>query len=133
MHRASDIMIRASTEGGAEVDAMNLVDLYCGCGGFSLGAHRAGFKVASAYDNDVVLTHSFPTNFPETQLFHRDVATLSGSDIISAVGRDIVGIFGGPPCQGFSEIGRQSTADPRRALLGHFFRLVAEVRPTFFV
>lgn len=112
---------------------MKLVDLYCGCGGFSLGAHKAGFKVVSAYDIDEVLTHSYPTNFPETQLFHRDVATLSGSEIVSAVDGEIVGIFGGPPCQGFSDIGRRSKADPRRALLRHFFRIVAEARPMFFV
>ena len=45
----------------------------------------------------------------------------------------IDGVFGGPPCQGFSSIGRRDPNDPRRGLLGHFFRIVREVRPSFFV
>ena len=112
---------------------MKLVDLFCGCGGFSLGAHSAGFEVAAAYDIDEILTSSYPTNFPETKLFHRDVSTLQGAEIRAAVDGDIAGIFGGPPCQGFSDIGRRSTNDPRRELLGHFFRIVSEVEPSFFV
>lgn len=112
---------------------MKLVDLFCGCGGFSLGAHDAGFEVAAAYDIDEILTSSYLTNFPDTQLFRRDVSTLDGSEVRSAVDGEIAGIFGGPPCQGFSAIGRRSTDDPRRELLGHFFRIVSEVEPRFFV
>ncbi|MGV7120511.1 DNA cytosine methyltransferase [Sphingopyxis sp. 550A] len=112
---------------------MKLVDLFCGGGGFSLGAHSAGFEVAAAYDNDEILTSSYPVNFPNTKLFHRDVATLSGGEILADVDGEIAGIFGGPPCQGFSDIGRRSKSDPRRELLGHFFRIVAEVEPSFFV
>lgn len=113
--------------------AMKLVDLFCGCGGFSLGAHRAGFEVASAYDNDTILTSSYPVNFPNTQLFHRDIKGLSGNELVSAVRGELLGIFGGPPCQGFSEIGRRSKSDPRRELIGHFFRVVSEAEPSFFV
>lgn len=112
---------------------MKLVDLFCGCGGFSLGAHSAGFEVAAAYDIDEILTSSYSTNFPKTKLFRRDVSTLAGDEIRAAVGGEIAGIFGGPPCQGFSDIGRRSTDDPRRELLGHFFRIVSEVEPSFFV
>ncbi|MEO1173142.1 MAG: DNA cytosine methyltransferase [Myxococcota bacterium] len=43
------------------------------------------------------------------------------------------GLVGGPPCQGFSSIGKRDETDPRRKLVEHFFRLVAEVRPVFFV
>ncbi|RWA58383.1 DNA cytosine methyltransferase [Mesorhizobium sp.] len=112
---------------------MKLVDFFCGCGGFSLGAHQAGFDVAAAYDIDEILTSSYSLNFPDTRLFHRDVAELSGTEVREAIGEEIVGIFGGPPCQGFSDIGKRSKDDPRRELLGHFFRLVAELKPRFFV
>lgn len=112
---------------------MKLVDLFCGCGGFSLGAHNAGFEVAAAFDIDETLTSSYPINFPETKLYHSDVSILTGAEIAAAVGDEIVGIFGGPPCQGFSDIGRRSIEDPRRQLLGHFFRIVSEVEPSFFV
>jgi DNA (cytosine-5)-methyltransferase 1 len=112
---------------------MKLVELFCGCGGFSLGAHAAGFDVAAAYDIDETLASSYPRNFPHTKLFHRDIGGLTGAEIRAAVDGDIGGVFGGPPCQGFSDIGRRQKDDPRRELLGHFFRIVSEVEPAFFV
>ncbi|WP_347555543.1 DNA cytosine methyltransferase [Robbsia sp. KACC 23696] len=112
---------------------MALVDLFCGSGGFSLGAHRAGFEVSAAFDIDSILTSSFQKNFPGTRLALADVSTLTGEQVKAIAGNDIEGIFGGPPCQGFSEIGRKDVNDPRRKLLGHFFRLVAELQPRFFV
>lgn len=113
---------------------MALVDLFCGSGGFSLGAHRAGFDVAAAFDLDPVLTSSFGRNFPKTKLVPADVSLLRAEQVRAAVGTaQIDGVFGGPPCQGFSDIGRRDIDDPRRQLLGHFFRLVSELQPKFFV
>lgn len=112
---------------------IKLVDLFAGCGGFALGAHQAGFKVAAAFDNDPILSSSYPFNFPDTRLFLQDVAKLSGDFVRAAAGGRVDGIFGGPPCQGFSDIGRRNPDDPRRQLLGHFFRVVREVQPLFFV
>ena len=100
---------------------------------FRGGAHDAGFEVAAAYDIDPILTSSYQINFPDTALHHRDVAQLTGSQIRRGVGGEIFGVFGGPPCQGFSEIGKRDPNDPRRALLGHFFRIVAEIQPAFFI
>ena len=59
--------------------------------------------------------------------------TLDGCDIIRELGGRPDGVFGGPPCQAFSDIGRRKAGDPRRNLLRHFFRLVSELRPSFFV
>lgn len=112
---------------------MKLVELFCGTGGFSRGAHAAGFSVAAAYDVDAILTSSYKINFPGTQLLHRDVTHLTGDAIKQDVGGEVFGVFGGPPCQGFSDIGKRDVDDPRRLLLGHFFRIVAELQPTFFV
>jgi DNA (cytosine-5)-methyltransferase 1 len=112
---------------------MRLVDLFAGCGGFSLGAHQAGFNVAAAFDLDPILTSSYAFNFPTTNLVLHDVARLDGDAVRVAAGSDVQGIFGGPPCQGFSAIGRRDVNDPRRDLLGHFFRIVSEVEPPFFV
>ncbi|MEP0708847.1 MAG: DNA cytosine methyltransferase [Parvibaculum sp.] len=112
---------------------MVIVDLFCGCGGFSLGAHRAGFDVAAAFDVDPVLTSSFAQNFPNTELVLGDIARLTGKAVIAKIGGHVDGVIGGPPCQGFSTIGRRDPNDPRRTLVGHFFRLVQEIRPSFFV
>lgn len=112
---------------------MKLVDLFCGSGGFSLGAHQAGFEVAAAYDIDPILTSSYTHNFQNTQLHLADIAQLTGRQIEDSVGDQVGGVFGGPPCQGFSSIGRRDATDVRRTLLGHFFRLVSELKPAFFV
>lgn len=112
---------------------LRIVDLFCGTGGFSRGAHAAGFSVAAAYDRDPILTSSFRSNFPGTPLHLRNLAWITGERLKRDAAGSIDGIIGGPPCQGFSEMGRRSDDDPRRLLLRHFFRLVAEVEPSFFV
>lgn len=112
---------------------LKLVDLFCGTGGFSLGAHRAGFEVMAAVDIDTTLTSSYRLNFNDTVLLNQDVSKITGEELLVRAGGVIDGIFGGPPCQGFSAIGRRKADDPRRELLGHFFRLVSEVSPSFFV
>ncbi len=112
---------------------MRVVDLFCGGGGLSLGAHQAGFSVAAAIDNDPILVSSYPYNFPDVKLVLEDVAKLDGESVLAAAGSRVHGIIGGPPCQGFSAIGRRNPDDPRRGLLDEFFRIVREVRPLFFV
>ena len=111
---------------------IKLVDLFSGGGGFSLGAHQAGFKVVAAFDNDPILASSYPFNFPGTRVLLEDVARLDGEAVRRAAGGQVDGICGGPPCQGFSSIGKRHPDDPRRQLLGHFFRIVREIRPSFF-
>jgi DNA (cytosine-5)-methyltransferase 1 len=110
-----------------------IVDLFCGCGGFSLGAHRAGLVPSVAFDNDPILTSSYSTNFPTTKLVLATLRTVGGADIRRLIGGAPDGIFGGPPCQAFSDMGHRRTNDPRRSLLRHFFRIVSELRPGFFV
>lgn len=110
-----------------------LVDLFCGCGGLTLGAQQAGFASAISIDHDTNLTSSFAYNFPSANLKMADISGLSAATIRKAVGGPIDGVIGGPPCQGFSSIGRQNAADPRRELLLDFFRLVRGLRPKFFL
>lgn len=93
----------------------------------------AGFEVTAAYDNDPILCSSYATNFPNTAHILADVAELSASEVLRDAGGTVDGVFGGPPCQGFSTIGRRLPDDPRRQLLGHFFRMVSELRPKFFI
>ena len=98
-----------------------------------MGAHAAGLAPQVAFDVDPVLTSSYCFNFPATKLVRANLSKVEGADIRRAVGGPVCGVFGGPPCQAFSDIGRRKIDDPRRNLVRHFFRLVAELRPTFFV
>ena len=112
---------------------MRLVNLFSGGGGFACGAERVGSSVILAVDKDAVLTSSHAKNFPKSKLVLADVRSMAGETVRSAAKMEIDGIIGGPPCQGFSGIGKRNPADPRRELVWHFCRIVEEVQPKFFV
>lgn len=117
-------------------DTPTVVDLFAGVGGLSLGAARAGFRVAAAIENDSYAIDFHSKNFQNTIHSNRDVSQLTGRqiyDIAKLSFGELDGLIGGPPCQGFSIIGPRQAEDERNNLFGHFFRLVAETKPKFFV
>jgi len=114
----------------------SIVDLYSGIGGLSLGAVRAGFTLALSVDYDAILSKIHEKNFPGFQHLQADISHLTGSRLLQYAGlkRDeLCGIIGGSPCQGFSRIGKRDQSDARNQLFVHFFRLVAELKPAFFL
>ena len=115
--------------------ALNVVDLFSGVGGLSLGAARAGFTVRAAVDIDTEAIRAHKRNFPNTVHLTTDVTHLTGQSLKEHLRLDdhITGIIGGPPCQGFSAIGRRNREDTRNKSLAEFFRIVSEVLPTFFL
>ena len=113
-----------------------IIDLFAGVGGLSLSAARAGFDVAAAVEWDSHAISSHAKNFPSSVHLQCDIATLSGKELLKQAGLkqgELVGLVGGPPCQGFSNMGKREVTDPRNNLFSHFFRLVAQTRPAFFV
>lgn len=117
-----------------------IVDLFSGCGGFGLGAKLAGFDCRVAIDVDKTLQSAYRLNFPTTQVIQEDIANLNLEQWEILLKRDQQGkmrrpdgIIGGPPCQGFSRIGKRNSEDPRNSLIGHFFRHVKMLKPKFFV
>lgn len=115
---------------------MQIIDLFSGTGGFSLGAHLAGFSVPLAIDIDEDLTYSHKSNFPNTRMLLEDLSKIdpmSALKLINLKPGNLAGIIGGPPCQGFSYIGKRDPKDPRNNLVNHFFRFVQAARPKFFV
>ncbi len=114
----------------------NVVDLFSGAGGLSLGAARSGFAIRGAVEVDPEATSAHKLNFPHTVHLETDVSRLTGQRLRSALdlhNGDLAGIIGGPPCQGFSFIGRGNKDDARNKLFPEFFRIVAEVLPKFYL
>jgi len=112
------------------------VDLFAGAGGMTLGFEQAGFDVLASVEIDPIhaCTHQF--NFPFWSILCKSVVDTTGEEIrsFSSIGdREIDVVFGGPPCQGFSLIGKRSFEDPRNSLVFHYIRLVLELQPKFFV
>lgn len=115
---------------------LNVIDLFCGAGGLSLGAARAGFSLVAGVELDRHAHETHTLNFPSSKHLLLDIGKLSGPQLLAAAGVQIGalgGLVGGPPCQGFSSIGRRDPNDARNDLFGHFMRLVAETQPAFFL
>ena len=94
----------------------------------------AGLHSLVAVDVDSTLQSGFRRNFPTTRALEADLAQVDGSVWRRLLGRERPdGVIGGPPCQGFSTIGRRRKDDPRNSLIGQFFRHVSLLDPKFFV
>ena len=112
------------------------VDLFCGVGGMSLGFEQAGFDVAAAADAEKINVESHLKNFPTCNVKCMDLSSVSGAQLRRKTGietRHIDVLFAGPPCQGFSLIGKRIQEDPRNLLLYDLARLIAQLFPSYFV
>lgn len=111
-----------------------VVDLFCGCGGLSLGFEQAGYNVLLGIDNweDALVT--FRHNHHGSETMCADLTSLNPIDIERKIGKQKVDlIIGGPPCQGFSIAGKRIIDDDRNKLYKSFVRMVAHFRPKAFV
>jgi DNA (cytosine-5)-methyltransferase 1 len=112
------------------------IDLFAGAGGLSLSFEQAGFDLAAAVEIDPIHCATHEYNFPHTTTICASVVDLTGAEIRNRAGlqgRDIDVVFGGPPCQGFSMIGKRTLEDPRNSLVFHFVRLIRELQPKYCV
>jgi len=119
------------------------LDLFCGCGGFTLGMQRAGFRCLASVDFNEEAVSVFKENFPDVpHALNRDLTKFSPEEL----GKLLVSekpdvIVGGPPCQGFSTArqvdganhGERLKDDPRRHLYREFLRHVEFFQPKVFV
>ncbi len=159
------------------------IDLFAGCGGFSLGIMQAGFEVIAAleWDTSAAITYmhnlgSYPIDIhfatpedkerlekelqrniknkkgkivrcmvsggsgfwqnegmvPVSHFFFGDIRKFTGEQILKAIGMErgeVDVVVGGPPCQGFSQAGKQNVMDPRNSLIFEFARMVLEIYP----
>lgn len=114
--------------------SLNVVDLFCGAGGLSLGFKNAGFNCIFAMDNDPKAIETYQQNFG-LHAVCGDIHELTAKKILNSRAHvcSIDVIIGGPPCQGFSVQRRGSDQDTRNFLVFEYLRLVLEARPKVFV
>lgn len=132
------------------------VDLFAGCGGMTLGFHRAGFRCVAAVevDDDARRTHienfSTLTDSDEYRAF-KDIKTTSPAEAVRHLqtsgenAEDVIDVvIGGPPCQAFSRLGRARLwelsgekyahqNDDRATMYQYFLEYVARLKPLVFV
>lgn len=113
------------------------IDLFCGAGGMSLGFEQAGFDIRLSVDFDGYHVATHGRNFPYAPAVCGSVRDMSGASLRLMAGlnpsEEIDVLFGGPPCQGFSQMGLRDSKDLRSTLVFDFIRLVTELRPKSFV
>ncbi len=114
---------------------MNILDLFCGCGGMSWGLYQKGFNILAGIDNDKLALKTFKRNHADSQVLCTDLELTSPEMCLSELGllsHDIDCIIGGPPCQGFSKNVPRSQRfldDKRNLLVRQFLEFVKVVRP----
>ncbi len=128
------------------------IDLFCGCGGFTLGMLRAGFDCLAAIDFNEQAVATLQANLADKQhpgftpvrhALKRDLTAFQPTELAALIGtKHLDVIVGGPPCQGFSTARQRDGSnhgterlkeDPRRHLFRNFLDFVEFFQPKVFV
>ncbi len=123
------------------------IDLFSGCGGFSLGLGNAGWKGIFAVEKDPMAFETFRHNLIDGDKYsHFDwpewlpikATTIQNLlekyiDSLETLKGKVDLIAGGPPCQGFSLAGRRNSTDPRNQLSEQYIKMVKIVNPKYLV
>jgi DNA (cytosine-5)-methyltransferase 1 len=109
---------------------LKIVDLFCGCGGLSLGLEKAGLEVVWACDHWDKAISVYRDNFDHPAVSFDLTKVPEAVKIIAEAQVD--GIVGGPPCQDFSSAGKRQEGG-RADLTDCFAEIVTQVRPRFFI
>ena len=110
---------------------MRAVDLFCGCGGLSLGFEKAGMDIVAAFDNWPDALAVYRLNFTHSAI-QADLMDIEASvKAISPFRPDI--IIGGPPCQDFSSAGKRDENNGRGDLTIAYAGIISKIRPQWFV
>lgn len=109
-------------------DGPRMIDLFAGCGGMTVGFRREGYRPVLAVEWNLAAAATYAANFGESHTHWGDIAAVKEDKIPQA---DV--IIGGPPCQGFSNLGSKDVDDPRNKLWKEYLRFVVTARPQVFV
>ena len=127
------------------------IDLFCGAGGFSEGILQAGFDILFSSDRSPMVQETYINRHQQlgleegvdTHFELADIKELTSERIFEVINNlrygnifkpgDIDVIFGGPPCQGFSRLGKRDASDPRNMLFHEYLRIIRDVHPRYVV
>jgi DNA (cytosine-5)-methyltransferase 1 len=112
------------------VGALRCVDLFAGAGGLAEGFRRAGgFVTVASVELEPTAAATFALNHPDANTFTGDISvwlSLGGA-------RNVDVVMGGPPCQGFSNLGHRKSRDRRNALWRRYVDALILCHPKYFV
>src|SRR6202043_3077622 len=109
---------------------MNVLDLFSGIGGFSLGLERAGMRTVAFCEIEPFCRAVLKRHWPAAPCYD-DIRTLT-VDRLRADGIAANVICGGFPCQDISSAGKLGGIDAERSgLWSEYARIIGEVRPDY--
>ena len=109
---------------------MRTLDLFSGAGGLTQGFREAGgYRPIAAVEFDPSAAATFAANFPTASVHAGDIAEWLRTEEVP----EVEVVIGGPPCQGFSTLGKQDVEDERNELWREYVETVRRARPRYFV
>ena len=114
-----------------EKNKPKFIDLFSGAGGFLRGFIDAGFEPVFSVEKWEPAIETHKLNYPDVSLISKDIKDITDDEL--KYYKDIDVIIGGPPCQGFSTIGKRLVKDPRNELVFEFIRFVKVIQPKVFL
>lgn len=114
---------------------INTIDLFCGCGGLSLGFKEAGYNLLFGIDIEQSALNTYERNMGGAKGLNLDLSAKESFDELQKQlnGRKLDVIIGGPPCQGFSLTGARNFDDERNKLYLAFIETVKRFQPKAFL
>ncbi|GAB3428337.1 DNA cytosine methyltransferase [Flindersiella endophytica] len=107
-----------------------MLDLFAGAGGLTQGFRKASqrFTTVRAVESEVAAAASYTMNHGDVAFTGSIENWLRSEEVPEA---DV--IVGGPPCQGFSSLGKQDVEDARNQLWRRYADTIRKAEPKYFV
>ena len=120
-----------------EVDTktLNVIDLFCGCGGMSKGLTDAGLNIIAGIDIWDKAVENYNKNYHH-KAYCADLTQLPPekfNQLYNKEGKNVDILVGGPPCQSFSIAGKRDKNDPRNALFMEYVKYLDYFKPKAFI
>jgi DNA (cytosine-5)-methyltransferase 1 len=111
---------------------IKVLDLFAGAGGFTAGFHNASprFETIRAVEMDLEAAASYEATFGEGIMYNGRIEDWLREE---PVPEDVDVVVGGPPCQGFSTLGKQDVEDERNTLWRQYAETIVRAKPKYFV
>lgn len=124
-----------------QINKKTYIDLFAGCGGLSLGLHNSGWQGLFAIEKSTDAFATLKHNLIEKRKHFKwvdwlkkkehDIKDILGTkkEELKTLRGQVDLVVGGPPCQGFSNIGRRNENDDRNSLIDSYIEFIRLTQP----
>jgi len=125
------VNVETPTTGSSATRTISVLDLFAGAGGLTAGFHAASdrYRVRRAVELDTAAAATFAATFGPDLVARGGIEPWLREEDVPHV--DV--IVGGPPCQGFSMLGKRDGGDSRNHLWQEYAATILRAQPKYFV